>query len=95
MAEFGALSLVPPLLAIGLAIATRKAVSSLFLGVWAGGVIFTGGLGLRQTFEWLAASVGDSTFHARVVIFTQNRGGSPRLQPWEESDLRQCRRRAR
>jgi len=70
MAEFGALSLVPPLLAIGLAIATRKAVLSLFLGVWSGGVIFTGGLGLRQTFEWIAASVGDSTFHAQIVIFT-------------------------
>ena len=70
MAEFGALSLVPPLLAIGLAIVTRKAVLSLFLGVWSGGIIFTGGLGLRQTFEWIAAAIGDSTFHAQIIIFT-------------------------
>ncbi|WP_338740485.1 Na+/H+ antiporter NhaC family protein [Haloplanus salilacus] len=70
MAEFGALSLVPPLLAIGLAIVTRKAVLSLFLGVWSGGVVFTGGIGLRQTFEWIAAAIGDSTFHAQIIIFT-------------------------
>jgi Na+/H+ antiporter NhaC len=70
MAEFGALSLVPPLLAIGLAIVTRKAVLSLFLGVWAGGVVVTGGVGLGQTFEWIAAAIGDSTFHAQIIIFT-------------------------
>jgi Na+/H+ antiporter NhaC len=39
MSEFGAWSLVPPLLAIALAIATRQAVLSLFLGVWSGGVL--------------------------------------------------------
>lgn len=39
--QFGAWSLVPPLLAIALAILTRQAVLSLFLGVWSGGVIFT------------------------------------------------------
>lgn len=33
MADFGALSLVPPLFAILLAILTRKAVLSLFLGL--------------------------------------------------------------
>ncbi len=31
MAEFGALSLVPPLLAIGLAVVTRRPMLSLFL----------------------------------------------------------------
>jgi Na+/H+ antiporter NhaC len=70
MSEFGALSLVPPLLAIVLAIATRKAVLSLFLGVWAGGVIITGGIGLGQTFDWIAAAIGDSVFHAQIIIFT-------------------------
>lgn len=70
MAEFGALSLVPPLLAIGLAIVTRKAVLSLFLGVWAGGVIDSGSVGLRQTFDWIAAAIGESTFHAQILIFT-------------------------
>ncbi|WP_290812822.1 Na+/H+ antiporter NhaC family protein [Halovivax sp.] len=43
MSEFGAISLVPPLLAIVLAIITRKAVLSLFLGIWAGAVFYAGG----------------------------------------------------
>ena len=43
MSEFGILSLVPPLLAIVLAIVTRKAVLSLFLGIWAGAIIYAGG----------------------------------------------------
>ncbi|MCG1004083.1 MULTISPECIES: Na+/H+ antiporter NhaC family protein [Halobacterium] len=75
MSEFGVLSLVPPLLAIALAIITRKAVLSLFLGVWSGAVIFTGGVGLEQTFDWIARSIsqidGDgSIFHAQIIIFT-------------------------
>ncbi|MDG5759742.1 Na+/H+ antiporter NhaC family protein [Natronococcus sp. A-GB1] len=43
MSEFGALSLLPPLLAIVLAIITRKAVLSLFLGIWSGGILYAGG----------------------------------------------------
>ncbi|SEH45827.1 Na+/H+ antiporter NhaC [Halopenitus malekzadehii] len=43
MVEFGAASLIPPVLAIALAIVTRKAVLSLFLGIWSGGVIQAGG----------------------------------------------------
>ena len=77
MSEFGALSVVPPLLAIVLAIVTRKAVLSLFVGVWAGAVIFTGGVGLEQTFDWIARSISQvsaegegSTFHAQIILFT-------------------------
>ena len=72
MSEFGVLSVVPPLVAIVLAIVTRKAVLSLFLGVWAGAVIFTESLGLVQTFEWIGAAIvleGDP-FHAQILIFT-------------------------
>ncbi|MEF8913984.1 Na+/H+ antiporter NhaC family protein [Natronomonas sp.] len=70
MAQFGALSLVPPLLAIALAIVTRKAVLSLFVGIWSGGVILTGSIGLGQTFDWIAQAIGDSVFHAQIIIFT-------------------------
>ncbi|QCJ47721.1 MULTISPECIES: Na+/H+ antiporter NhaC family protein [Haloprofundus] len=69
-AEFGALSLVPPLLAIVLAIVTRKPILALFLGVWSGGVIYSGGLGVVQTFTWVAESIGDDVFHAQILIFT-------------------------
>ncbi|MHC3438508.1 Na+/H+ antiporter NhaC family protein [Natrialbaceae archaeon A-gly3] len=69
MSEFGALSLVPPLLAIVLAIVTRRPMLSLFLGIWSGGVILTGSLGLGQTFEWIVGSIADA-FHAQILVFT-------------------------
>ncbi|MBZ6493387.1 Na+/H+ antiporter NhaC family protein [Natrinema longum] len=69
MADFGALSLVPPLLAIVLAIWTRRPILSLFLGIWSGGVIATGSIGIGQTFDWIAESIAD-VFHAQILIFT-------------------------
>src|SRR6056297_229985 len=71
MAEFGALSLVPPLLAIALAIATRRPMLSLFLGIWSGAVIHTGGLGIAQTFDWIVgAIIVDDGFHVQILVFT-------------------------
>ncbi len=73
MSEFGFLSVVPPLVAIILAIVTRKAVLSLFVGVWAGAIIYTGRLGIVQTFEWIAMSVvlpEQDIFHMQIIIFT-------------------------
>ncbi len=91
MSEFGALSVVPPLLAIVLAILTRKAVLSLFLGIWSGAVIYTGGLGIVQTFEWIVAAVADD-FHATIIVFTLllgsgvamvwNLGGTYAVRDW-------------
>ena len=52
--QFGAWSLIPPLLAIVLAIVTRKAVLSLFLGIWSGGVIYTYWDGVTWVAESLA-----------------------------------------
>ncbi len=71
MAEFGALSLLPPLLAIVLAIVTRRPILSLFLGIWSGGVIVSGGLGIAQTFDWIVeAIIADDGFHAQILLFT-------------------------
>ncbi|MFA9416734.1 Na+/H+ antiporter NhaC family protein [Natrinema sp. HArc-T2] len=71
MAEFGALSLVPPLLAIGLAIVTRRPMLSLFLGIWSGAVIYTESLGIGQTFDWIvAAIIVDDGFHVQILVFT-------------------------
>jgi Na+/H+ antiporter NhaC len=61
MVEFGVLSLVPPLLAIVLAIATRKPILSLFLGVWAGGVIVAGSPSVALATEWFAGAGVDGT----------------------------------
>ena len=94
--EFGILSIVPPLLAIGLAILTRKAVLSLFLGIWSGAVIYTGGLGVVQTFEWIVAAVAGD-FHVRILVFTLllgsgvamiwNLGGSYAVRDWAIAKL--------
>ena len=72
--DFGALSLVPPLLAIVLAIVTRRAMLSLFLGIWVGGVIYSGGVGVGQLYEWVISSIGESTFNAKILVFTMQIG---------------------
>jgi len=82
--EFGAVSLVPPLLAIALAIVTRRALLSLFLGVWMGGTIVAAGdgvggpldalalpfVGVVEAFDWVVSAIGESTFHAEIIVFT-------------------------
>ncbi|WP_247730195.1 Na+/H+ antiporter NhaC family protein [Halovivax limisalsi] len=80
---YGALSLVPPLLAIALAIITRRALLSLFIGVWAGGAIVVAERvdskfeylavpfdAVVESFGWIVASFGESTFHAEIITFT-------------------------
>ncbi|ELY98524.1 Na+/H+ antiporter NhaC-like protein [Natrialba chahannaoensis JCM 10990] len=69
MSDFGAISLVPPLLAIALAIVTRRPILSLFVGIWSGGIIATGTHGIGQTFDWITGSIGD-VFHAQILVFT-------------------------
>ncbi|QLK26668.1 Na+/H+ antiporter NhaC family protein [Natrinema zhouii] len=74
MATYGALSVLPPLLAIGLAIVTRRPMLSLFLGIWSGAVIVTESLGVAQTFEWIiSAIIGPEDtpgLNAEILLFT-------------------------
>jgi Na+/H+ antiporter NhaC len=71
MSEFGALSLLPPLLAIVLAVVTRRPMLSLFLGVWSGAIIYTESLGIGQTFNWIVgAIIADEGFHVQILLFT-------------------------
>ncbi|WP_137288726.1 Na+/H+ antiporter NhaC family protein [Natronorubrum halophilum] len=71
MSEFGVLSLLPPLLAIVLAIITRRPMLSLFLGIWSGAVIYTESLGIAQTFDWIVgAIIADDGFHVQILLFT-------------------------
>ena len=69
---FGWLSVVPPVLAIGLAVATRQAVPSLLAGVWVGWVIAAGGDlfgGTVSAIQSLIDVFGDPG-QTRVIIFT-------------------------
>ena len=60
---FGILSLVPPILAIVLAIVTKKVILSLFVSVWVGATILTGWnplLGLSDVFvKYALPALGD------------------------------------
>lgn len=70
--NYGFWCLLPPLLAIGLAIATRQVVPSLLAGVWAGWVIVAGGnpiTGTLQTIDALIAVFAEG-WQTKVIIFT-------------------------
>ncbi len=69
---FGWLSLLPPALAIGLAVASRRAIPALLAGVWAGWLIVTGWRPLAATAA-AARGIGGvlaSPGQSRVVLFT-------------------------
>lgn len=74
----GFLSLLPPLLAIALALLTRHVVLSLFCGVWLGATFLAGMnplLGfLRSLDKYVKAALGDPD-HAAIVIFSLCLGG--------------------
>ncbi|MBC8357055.1 MAG: Na+/H+ antiporter NhaC family protein [Planctomycetes bacterium] len=71
--SYGCLSLLPPLIAITLAIVTRRVVVSLFAGVAVGGLILSAGnpfAAIESTLEthlWTSLSDND---HLRVFVFT-------------------------
>jgi Na+/H+ antiporter NhaC len=65
------LVLLPPLLAIGLALWTREVYLSLFAGLWVGATLLAGGnpiLGLRELGDQLVAVFADAG-NTRVVFF--------------------------
>lgn len=70
--DFGVLSLLPPLLAIGLAIYTREVYLSLAGGIWLGWTIHAGWnplLGLARAIDGTVAAMTDPG-NARVLLFT-------------------------
>ena len=74
----GWLSILPPLIAITLALLTREVISSLFLGIWFGAFVifnynpFTGFL--RALDKYLLNALADSG-HAAIIIFSVCLGG--------------------
>lgn len=70
--SYGWLSVLPPLLAIGLAIATRQVVLSLLAGVWVGWVIVAGGnpvAGTAGTIDCLVSVFGEG-WQTKTIVFT-------------------------
>jgi Na+/H+ antiporter NhaC len=76
-ASFGFLSLLPPLLAIGLAVWTRRVYLSLAAGVWLGWVVLSGwhpGRGLAESIDATVRVLGEPG-NAHVLLFTFAIGG--------------------
>lgn len=77
----GWISLLPPLIAIGMALIFRQVVPALFLGVWAGAWAVTGfsmeGLlsGLLDSFQVYALGAVADYDHAAIILFTMMIGG--------------------
>ena len=72
MEDLGFLSLIPPLLAIGLALITRQVFISLAIGIWIGFVILAGwnpALGSLDAINGIV-SVFESAGNTRVILFT-------------------------
>jgi Na+/H+ antiporter NhaC len=76
-ADFGWLSVVPPVLAIGMALITRQVIVALLLGVYCGSLIFTGHPGsafLRVGDTYLVGALADDS-HAAILMFSSILGG--------------------
>lgn len=73
MPEFGIFALLPPLLAIALAMLTKQVLFSLFIGIWIGATMLSGWnplTGLIDTFgEFIIPAMGDS-WNASVLLMT-------------------------
>lgn len=77
MEHYGLLSILPPLVAIGLCIATRQLILSLFVGIFSGALVlsnFNPIMGFVKTVK-LSISTLASEWNAGIVIFTLLLGG--------------------
>ncbi|MCH7851346.1 MAG: hypothetical protein IIC41_01020, partial [Candidatus Marinimicrobia bacterium] len=75
----GAVSILPPLMAITLALITKQVILSLFCGVWLGAVFTMGGynplIGFLRTIDsYLIRAITDPD-HMAIVLFTMTLGG--------------------
>jgi len=72
MEDFGFLSLIPPLLAIGLALVTRQVFISLAVGLWLGFIILAGWAPATGTLDAIdgIVSVFENAGDTRVILFT-------------------------
>ena len=76
----GWLSILPPLIAIAIALAFKQVIAALFLGVWIGawialGGVFGWGLGLLQAFAVYVLEALTDEGHAAIILFSLMIGG--------------------
>ncbi len=69
---YGFLSVIPPIVAVALAIITKRVLLSLFVSIWVGGLIAAGGNPFEAvgiTFTWLKDVMVDP-WNARFLVMT-------------------------
>jgi tetracycline resistance efflux pump len=74
----GWLSIIPPLVAITLAIVTKEVLISLFVGIFCGALILSGGSPIAAftgSMEIIIESIGDAEWNVRVILFVMLLGG--------------------
>ncbi|QXD15211.1 Na+/H+ antiporter NhaC family protein [Rhodocaloribacter litoris] len=76
----GWLSILPPLLAIAIALAFKRVIPALFLGIWVGAWTAAGGgtgfwSGLLDTFQVYVAGALADPDHAAIILFSLMIGG--------------------
>ena len=95
MIETGWLSLLPPIIAIALALLTKEVYSSLFIGLFSGMLIYTafgGGTIVNTaatTFDMMASKIADNAYMIiflallwAVVVLVSKSGGSEAYGRW-------------
>lgn len=98
MIEAGWFSLLPPLIAITLALLTKEVYSSLFLGILTGMLVYCLGTGgnvlqaVTYVFDMIAAKIGENGYMiiflvllGSLVVVVSRSGGSNAYGEWAES----------
>ena len=104
MIETGWLSILPPIIAIALALLTKEVYSSLFIGIGSGMLIyaaFSGGSlisAAAMTFDMMSARISDNSYMIiflallwAVVSLVSKSGGSQAYGKWVEKRLKSKR----
>ena len=104
MIETGWLSILPPLIAIALALITKEVYSSLFIGIFSGMLIysFAGGgtviSAVSTTFDMMYSKISDNAYMIiflallwAVVVLVSRSGGSEAYGRWAGSKLKSKR----
>ena len=78
MDNFGIWSVIPPLIAIALAFATRQVLPSLFLSIWIGASILSGGNPVagfaKMIQDYIAGSIA-KPWNASIITYSLTLGG--------------------
>ena len=104
MIETGWLSILPPIIAIALALLTKEVYSSLFIGVFSGMLIYafaTGGTivsASAMAFDMMSSKISDNSYMIiflallwAVVMLVDKSGGSRAYGRWAEKRLKSRR----